>query len=262
MELIQEDNKIVHGLWVGNQLSAIELLTLHSFTSFGHTFYLWTYEPLQNDLPKGVLIKDANEIIPANKIFYRKFDDPACGVGKGSVGSPFSDLFRYTLLYEKGGWWTDMDITLLKPLNSEDSYFFRAHDKLPVIGNILKVPPRSELMKKTSFEVLSICNENTLDWLLPNKILSKNIKELGLTNYINSNISNNDIWPETRDMIKYKIDIPKHWLFIHWMNEEWRKRKINKNKFYKNTFISGLLDLYSIDYDYYSFFRHAIRIIY
>ena len=56
--------EIVHGLWIGNHLSLLELLCLHSFTAKGYSFHLWTYEALDNTLPKGVELKDANEIIP------------------------------------------------------------------------------------------------------------------------------------------------------------------------------------------------------
>ncbi len=259
MELIQKDNKIVHGLWVGNKLSALELLTLYSYTHHGHLFYLWTYDELENELPKGVFIKDANEIIPSKKIFYRKYDDPSCGVGKGSIGSPFSDLFRYLLLYKYGGWWTDMDITLLQPIKITEPYFFRSHDKLLAIGNILKVPKGTELMRNTAEQVMNVCDENTIDWLLPNKILCNNIKSLQLTNYIKNNISNNDIWHETEQMVKERFTIPSNWIFIHWMNEEWRKRKIDKNVFYKNSLLSDLLKQYNVAHKKYSIFFNLLK---
>ena len=99
------DNEIVHMLWIGDTLSAMEQLTVQSFLQCGYRVYLWTYSP---DLfaPAGVVRKDANEIIPEEKIFtynhYNKF-----GHGKKSY-SGFSDIFRYKLLYEHGGIWSDM----------------------------------------------------------------------------------------------------------------------------------------------------------
>ena len=73
---LSEENRVVHGLWIGNQLSTVEMLTLHSFVHHGHKFHLWLYEALENELPPGVIIQDANEIIPASEIYRRNHNDP------------------------------------------------------------------------------------------------------------------------------------------------------------------------------------------
>jgi len=244
--VVAQENLIVHGLWVGSLLSKIELLTIHSFLKHGHQFHLWVYEKLENKLPDGVIVRDANEIIPKEKIFRRKFNDPSCGVGKGSVGSPFADWFRYKLLYEHGGWWTDMDITCLKPLDFADAYLFREHDKVSVIGNVMKVPRNSELMKITAQKVESQCNENTIDWLLPNKLLAESIQQLGLSGFIRKNISNRDIWQETEKFIFKNHSLPEEWYVIHWMNEEWRMRGIDKNNVSPDSTLGNLLYHYGM----------------
>lgn len=243
---LSEDNKIVHGLWVGNKLSGLELLTLHSFTACGHEFHLWTYEPIQNELPEHVTIRDANEIIHHSLIFRRNHDDPDYKIGKGSIGSPFSDLFRYKLLYEHGGWWVDMDVTCLKALNVEEPYFFRGHPLLPAIGNVIKVPAKSELMKRTYEETLSTCNADTLEWLLPNRILNKNIRELNLSGFISTDLSVDDWWEKIEIYLWTDKKIPDSWFFIHWMNEEWRVRKKDKNSVYNDTTIGELYKKYKL----------------
>lgn len=241
------DNKVINGLWIGSHLSAMELLTLRSFAHYGHEFHLWLYEPLDIVLPEAVIIRDANEIIPANKIFKKKQDDPEFKIGKGSIGSPFSDLFRYKLLYEHGGWWVDMDVTCLKPFNVEAPYFFRGHPLLPMIGNVIKVPAKSELMKSVYYQVNEECNEDTLEWLLPNKILNKHVADLNLSGYINNNLSAKDWWEEVEVFIKTNKHFPKSWQFIHWMNEEWRSRKINKEVFFSETAIGALCKMYGLE---------------
>lgn len=225
--VVNHDNNIVHGLWIGKRLSKLELLTLHTFLKQGHQFHLWLYEQLETEIPRAVIVRNANEIIPAEKIYRRKYDDPACGVGKGSVGSPFSDWFRYKLLYETGGWWTDMDVACLKPLDFSEQYVFREHDKVSVIGNLIKVPRNSELMRLAAEKTKRLCNEDTLDWLLPNKLLAATIEELGLSGFIKKNISNRDIWPETKKYIFKNPTLPHEWHALHWMNEEWRTRRID-----------------------------------
>jgi len=50
---------------------------------------------------------DGNQIIPEHEAFTYKN-----GPGSGSY-SAFSNLFRYKLLAQKGGWWIDMDMVCL-----------------------------------------------------------------------------------------------------------------------------------------------------
>lgn len=241
------ENRIINALWVGNNLSMLEMLTLHSFTSNGHVVHLWVYETIFNTLPSEVVLKDANLIIPAKEIFVRKHLDPVAGVGKGSLGAPFSDLFRYKLLYEIGGWWVDMDVTCLKPLDVTEPYFFRDHLFLDVIGNVIKCPKGSELMHRTYEVVKSTCDEDTLDWLLPNKILVNNIRELGLLKYKKHGISNKDEWNETKRFITKRTEIPKDWIVIHWTNEEWRMHGIYKNSIRTwNSTLGDLIEKYKV----------------
>jgi 4-hydroxybenzoate polyprenyltransferase len=244
--MLTPDNLIVHGLWTGNELSILELLTINSFIRNGHEFHLWVYENIKN-LPEKVVLRDANLIIQKGDIIIRKYNDPVTGVGKGSVGAPFSDIFRYKLLYEYGGWWVDMDVTCLKPLQFNEPYFFRSHLLLDVIGNVMKCPKRSELMLRTFIEAKENCDENTLDWLLPNKILNKHIKELDLLQFRKNDISNRDEWPETKKYIRRLIKIPDKWYFIHWSNEEWRMNRLDRNHLrLKNTTLGFLIEKFDV----------------
>ena len=79
-----------------------------SFIANGHPYHLYVYnEP--GHLPAGVELRDANEILPRERIFQYP-----SGKEKGGY-SGFADLFRYKLLLEKGGWWADTDVICLKP---------------------------------------------------------------------------------------------------------------------------------------------------
>jgi hypothetical protein len=226
---LTDDNRHVNSLWIGNTLSKIELLTLHSFIAQGHTFHLWTYEKLLTELPEGVVIEDANEILPRETVF-RYNNVNKYGHGKGSV-SGFSDIFRYKLLYDKGGWWTDMDVTCLKPLNFSVPYFFRKHHHLELVGNVMKAPVQSELMLSCYHEALTEVNENNTDWHKPIEILNKYVLENNLQHYVYPYISNHDDWNRIVGYVVGNEPIPEQYYFIHWMNEEWRSRDIDKNHF-------------------------------
>lgn len=223
------ENKHINALWIGNRLSKIEMLTLQSFVDNGHVFHLWTYEKILNELPDGVVLEDANTILPNEKIFRYKHVNKY-GHGKGSV-SGFSDIFRYKLLYEKGGWWIDMDVTCLKPLNVSTPYFFRKHHDLELVGNVMKCPPKSALMLACYEEAIAKVDENNTDWHKPIEILNKHVSANRLQPYIFQQVSNLDIWSELVDFVIGQKPVPANYYFIHWMNEEWRSRDIDKNSF-------------------------------
>lgn len=253
---------IIHGLWIGEALSPIELLTLHSYIRNGYEFWLWIYMPIKTQIPKEVKICDANEIIPFEQVFRKKEADPNYNVGKGSFGAPFSDIFRYKLLYEKGGIWTDMDITCLKPYNFTQPYFFRVHPILPVIGNLMKCPPKSQVMLDSYLEANEKCNQDTKEWLTTNKILNKHIEIHGFKKYIVPEISNMDNWHHLEKFLFNNGKIPEQWYFIHWMNEEWKNQKLKKEVVFFNTTLQKLMKKYDVKHEVnYSFFKKKKRLI-
>jgi glycosyltransferase involved in cell wall biosynthesis len=217
MSVVDQKPLIVHGLWIGPKLSPLELLTLNSFVRWGHEFNLWLYDPPETPLPAGVHPRDATRILPRERIFRKRMRDPETGVGKGSV-SPFSDLFRYKLLYELGGVWVDMDVTCLRPFNFDNEYVFRRH-RLGVVGNLMKCPKGSELMRACYEECEPIASE-TVDWLAQVRILNDNVARLGLGRFARDDISNKDSWRESLcQFLLLDTPIPDHWYAIHWMSE-------------------------------------------
>ncbi|TAE49789.1 MAG: hypothetical protein EAZ89_13585 [Bacteroidetes bacterium] len=226
--IISEDNRIVHGLWIGGDLSPLEILTIKSFQAHGHIFILWTYDGIKTPLPEGTVLRDANEVLDRSHIFSYKHVNE-WGHGRGSYAG-FSDIFRYKLLYEHGGWWTDMDITCLQPLLFSTPYVFRNHDVLQIVGNLLKCPPKSELMKACFERGVREVNADNTYWLKPVEILNEEIVRLHLTHFIHHHITNDDKWDLIVNYIKYGTEIPQTWYAIHWMNEMWRTNNLPKNK--------------------------------
>ena len=89
---------VVKGLWIGESLSEIEILSIKSFQKQGHIFELFTFGEVKN-IPSKTVVRDGNEILDGKEIF--KFKDSYL---------PFSDLFRYKLMYDEGGIWVDLTI--------------------------------------------------------------------------------------------------------------------------------------------------------
>jgi len=89
----------VHMLWVSGELSRLARLSLASFVAGGYRVTLWSYAP---DVLKGAgaTIRDAREVLPLAE-------------GEEANLVYLTSLFRYRLLAEHGGIWTDMDVVAL-----------------------------------------------------------------------------------------------------------------------------------------------------
>ena len=132
-----DDNRVVQGLWVGSQLSALERLCIRSYCAHGHEFHLYHYDELQN-APRigGLLLFDAREILPRTAIFRHR---------KASFAY-FADHFRFELLRQRGGWWADMDTVCVRPLDfSEDIVFACGLKPHRLMNHMLKFPRGHEL---------------------------------------------------------------------------------------------------------------------
>jgi hypothetical protein len=77
-------------------------------------------------VPEGVTLRDAVEILPEQEIFQHV---------NGSW-APFSDWFRFALLYKEGGLWVDTDIICLKPFTVPDNTICGEEHGKPSIGFI------------------------------------------------------------------------------------------------------------------------------
>ena len=172
---------IVQSLWVGSKLSRMEYYSIKSFQKLGYNFILYTYEDVAN-VPKGTIIKDANDILDFEKVFTLK-----------QSYLPFSDIWRYKMLYEVGGYWVDLDMIALKRFDENtDEYIFSSEHTivegafkslLPYVANIgvLKAPKGSlffkELYDKCSKYNSSHNNDDKLKYM---KIFRNQIKKYKL----------------------------------------------------------------------------------
>lgn len=103
---LTQRSPVFQGFWHGPSLGPLRTACLRSFLTRGYRFEVYTYEPVV--FPDGIIAKDANAIIPHADIFYYLNSN----TGEKDIG-PFSDLFRFKLLKERGGWWMDIDTICL-----------------------------------------------------------------------------------------------------------------------------------------------------
>lgn len=110
-KIILQAKKIMttfNGFWHGPPLGLLRSACLNSFIANGHNFRLYTYQNYDG-IPDGVELKDANSIIKEEDILW--YPNPSSRTKK-DLG-PFSDIFRFKLLNEQGGWWSDTDAICL-----------------------------------------------------------------------------------------------------------------------------------------------------
>ena len=131
---MNDDNRIVQGLWVGGRLSALERLCIRSFCAHGHEFHLYHYDGLEN-VPRvgGLRVMNGEDILPRTAIFRNK---------RGSLAY-FADHFRWELMRQRGGWWADMDIICLRPLDFADDIVLATIDYVPSLNIAVMKFPRA-----------------------------------------------------------------------------------------------------------------------
>ena len=89
----------VHMLWVSDDLSRLARLSLASFLRHGFRVTLWSYEPMAHAMCGGD-VRDAAELVPE-------------GQDGDMPYSYLSSLFRYRVLADLGGVWSDLDVVAL-----------------------------------------------------------------------------------------------------------------------------------------------------
>ena len=154
--LYSKEPKVVQMLWIDKGKNEIFELACRSWLFHGYKIDLYTdndklaHHPGVNHIPyTEILDVDTDEILQ------------------------FSDLFRYKLLYKKGGLWADGDCVLVNDydfikeefiISSEHTFqtgaFKSIEDKKPNIG-ILKFPPKHSLMEELIKQIESVPVDST-----------------------------------------------------------------------------------------------------
>ncbi|MFC1668269.1 glycosyltransferase [Chlamydiota bacterium] len=225
----RKEKTSIYGLWIGKSLSLMEQLSIKSFLAHGHSFHLYVYDNVL-DVPKQVIIEDANKIVPKHEIFQYKH-----GVWKGSYAA-FANIFRYKLLFDLGGIWVDLDTVCLKPFDFEAEYifsteYFSQKKTIRLNNTIIKVPSRSNVMK-ACYDAAKEIDINSLDWrengsdLLEKFVYKFNLDCFRVVPETFCYIH----WWEFEKLIEQNANyvIPNNVYTIHLWNELWRQK--NKNR--------------------------------
>ena len=221
-------NDIIQGLWVGNELSVMEQLSIASFLRNGHEYHLYVYEDVKN-IPSGTTIKDGTEILPASRIFQYKQQASYAG---------FSNFFRYKLVLERGGWWVDTDTICLKSFDFEAEYVFSSEFAMGqefINSGIFKAPAGSDVMSY-AWGVCDAKDPEQIVWGETGpRLMAAAVREFSLERYTQP--------PEVFCPIGYAdwhkvlepdadLNLSERSYAIHLWNERWRAARQDKNATY------------------------------
>lgn len=126
----------ISSLWVGSEMSYIEILCIRSFLDAGHRFRLYTLGPLVN-IPEGVEVSDATEILAP------PFET---GPRLRHHNAVYCDLFRLELLSQRNEVWVDCDAYCLRPFKRKSGYYLgyeSSKGKTNVANGVLGLPRSS-----------------------------------------------------------------------------------------------------------------------
>lgn len=224
---------IVQSLWFGGDLSNMERLSINSFLKNGHPYHLYTYGGVGN-VPDGVDIKDANEIILEKNIF----------LVRGGYSS-FSDFFRWKLVLDRGNWWVDTDAVCLRPLNFNSEYVFIGGNG-PVgsadciTSGLYKAPAQSPIMK-WGWAQCQQMNIETMTWGQAGPpLFTEAVHHFGFEKYI---VPGKLFFPIFYDKVPASMTEPVASMdfgaaySVHLFNEMWRLAGADKNGTYSQTSI-------------------------
>lgn len=169
---------VIQGMWIGEELSVMERLSIASFLANGHQFHLYVYSDVKN-IPAGTVVRDGEEILPSSAVFRYRDNGSYAG---------FSNFFRYELLLKCGGWWVDLDTVCLQPFRFAVDHVIGAE---PVAGGgdhpisgVLKAPPQSELMTFLT-QVCREKNRETLKWGETGpRLVAEGVRRFSLEEYV------------------------------------------------------------------------------
>ncbi|MEA2464412.1 MAG: hypothetical protein QOJ98_2159 [Acidobacteriota bacterium] len=227
----------IQSLWIGGALSPMEQLSIASFLHHGHAFDLYVYDEVTN-VPIGTTLRDANEILPRDRIFrYREHD----------TVSGFSNYFRYRMLLEKGGWWVDTDVVCLRPFDFDTDHVFASEptrDGSTPTSCVIRAP-RGGAAMQLAWERCDARDTTSLGWGETGPRLVKEIvRDCALEQFVQPPEVFCPVpffaWRTIVDGTPPRFDAPTR--AIHLWNDMWRRAGTSKDDVPPGTLYAELME--------------------
>ncbi len=212
----------VQGLWIGRSLAPMQQLSIRSFVAQGHPFHLYAYDEVDG-LPEGATLCDAATLLPRDAVFSYQH-----GFGKGSY-SAFSNLFRYRLLFEQGGWWVDTDVVCLAPFRFDDPIVIATETQedgsVVTASCVMRSPPGQPFLEHCA-RVSEASDKEALQWSeIGPRLLGDAVRRFGLERHqVAPGVFNPVHWFAYADIIAPGFDLDRiaQARAVHLWNQMWR----------------------------------------
>lgn len=220
------NSQVFQAFWWGQELSPYEAFCLKSFVDHGHDVHLYAYDDILS-VPAGVTLCDARAVFDKSRYFGYE-SGPAAGSPAG-----FSDLFRFKLLADKGGWWIDTDVVCLSGEIPRVDAFYAFESAKMVNGAVLRFPPRHPVMLQCLEEALNIGSRAKWGEIGP-FLLTRVLRAGGLVDTVQPEATAYPIhWTDALDLFRpaktASLASRIHSsLFLHLWNEILRRTDIDK----------------------------------
>lgn len=225
-------------LWVRGHLGMLERLSIVSHQKNGHPVRLFSYEAIPN-LPAGTIWEDARAILPEAEML-------GIAARTRHAGWPIvSNFFRYRLLLERGGIWSDCDSVCLKPFGfaADMAHFFgsellRQHEggkaMARIITGVIKAPAGSAVIAR-ALEIAQGLDLAQAPWgstgpaALHSAVMDTGMQQaiLGPMYFCPVN------WWDIGQLVAPEIHLlPEDAHAVHFWNEMWRRNFLDKEASY------------------------------
>ncbi len=222
-------------LWIGPRLSALERLSLRSFLAHGHPVRLFTYGDVEG-IPEGVEHHDGREILPDTSLFTY-----AEGFGRGSYAA-FSNLFRYKLLLEHGGIWSDADVVCLRPFEFPE-YAVAVERNPPLatqgrpsvrLGNCVLKAPRNSRALLECYTAAEAADKSAVRWgdigprLVTDVFMRHGLQRFAMPAEAMCPLD----WWNIKALVTAPLPALPNSYGVHLWNEMWRANELDKDGAY------------------------------
>ena len=155
------------------------------------------------------------------------------GFGKGSY-SAFSNQFRYKLIFEKGGWWSDTDVVCLRRFDFEDEFVFATEQEddynTVTASCVFKSPAGAEYLRYC-LRACDAKDKTTLRWgEIGPELLDDAIKRFHLISHLVPVHMFNPInWFEFLQILKPDFDVTRlaNSYAVHLWSQMWKNHKVD-----------------------------------
>jgi hypothetical protein len=231
----------VQTLWIGDALPPMQQLAIRSFQAHGHAVELFTYGATER-IPEGTIILPAESVIPRESIYLLH----NAGRFSGSYAA-FSDLFRYKLLLERGGWWVDLDMICLRSFCISESLVFASQRSRKrgwtAATCVIRAPAGTDLIAECYERARFHVSRDTSWGVIGPTLLHDVIQRHKMSEFIKPVEAFCPIdWWRAEDLL-LSGDIPTGSYAIHLWNEIWRQSGWKKEPIYPTNTIYQKLHL-------------------